>query len=301
MPNTQPAEVIRLNSSGKLTYYKSPTGRLSLPRGCTGVADDALKNNLDIKYFDTYYNGTDIGRFAFAFASNLQRAILRTGVTTIGTGAFQQCSKLQYMIMPSTINSLGDQVFHYCSELKHADLSETQLTVLPTYTFSFCEQLKAVDLPDKMDEIGRNAFQYCGALKTIKLPNALRVIDSEAFKNSGLVELTIPKATGVIGICSFFECKDLTRLNFEADSVLEAIGTEAFAKTNLIDIHIPASVQVIEKNAFANCKNLVSVSFGSDAQMSMLANTVEIFNGCEKLAKIDFPRHAFHRVPGTNQ
>ncbi len=299
MPNTQPSEVVRLNSSSELVYYKSPVGRLTLPKMAVGIKEEALMNNPDIKYLNTC-NAKYIDKRALAHCNNLEEVDLMYNLKKIGSSAFQGCEKLQEIVIPENVEEIGDAAFHYCSHMTYAWVDTKHLDTLPAYCFSFCRELKKASLDDSIKLILEFAFQYCEALEKIYLPAELTEIGREAFKSCvKLTQIAIPNKVAYIDSGAFYGCKNLTRVNlkaFKGDTLLENIGNYAFSDTNVVEITIPKSVKALGDGAFDNCSNLVQVTFESDDQLAILNNLESIFDRCNKLAVIDFPSFTFRRA-----
>lgn len=79
--------------------------------------------------------------------------------------------------------------------------------------FMACQALTAVSC-DGVEEVGGGAFYYCSALTTIELPETTKIYD-QAFRDSGLTSLSLPKAT-FLGHRVFNQCPDLTTLRLTA-------------------------------------------------------------------------------------
>ena len=81
-------------------------------------------------------------------------------------------------------------------------------------------------------EIGEGAFMSCTSLKSIKIPESVTVIGSNAFTFCGLTDVIIPECVTSIGYGAFGGCTYLTQVT------------------------VPESVTTIEPMAFARCSSL---------------------------------------------
>lgn len=63
-------------------------------------------------------------------------------------------------------------------------------------------------------------FKGCLSLKDVTIPDTVKVIQSAAFRSTGLQKLYIPKSVTVIGNATFTDCQ-LTEVIFEDPSTLQ--------------------------------------------------------------------------------
>lgn len=86
------------------------------------------------------------------------------------------------------------------------------LTIVP-YSYAPLE-IKEATLSSKCTRIEASAFNGCLELETINLPEGLQVIDSMAFFNSGLKEITLPSTLLVLGPQAFASCNKLEKITY---------------------------------------------------------------------------------------
>ena len=121
--------------------------------------------------------------------------------------------------------------------------------------------------------------KYVGSATDVTIPSTIdgyevKVIDSEAFKNAGIKNITIPEGVTKIYSRAFENCKSLSTVNFNAvncegasssifggcdnlktvniGSQVTKIGSYLFSYVPVENIVLPSSVKVIDYNAFAN-------------------------------------------------
>lgn len=75
-------------------------------------------------------------------------------------------------------------------------------------------EIKEVALSSKCTRIEASAFNGCSELETINLPEGLEVIDTMAFFNSGLKEITLPSTLLVLGPQAFASCNKLEKITY---------------------------------------------------------------------------------------
>ncbi len=73
------------------------------------------------------------------------------------------------------------------------------------------DNLETVVLPSTIKGIGR--FGRCPKLSNINLPEGLVAIDQDAFRETALKSVTLPKSLKVLGDGAFKECDELSEIN----------------------------------------------------------------------------------------
>ncbi len=96
-------------------------------------------------------------------------------VRIIGKQAFWRCSKITKVVIPGGVEKLD------------------------AYAFSDCSKLKDVIISNGVVEIGVCAFDGCRELVEITIPESVTTIKSNAFENTGITSIKIPKNVSVIG------------------------------------------------------------------------------------------------------
>ena len=143
--------------------------------------------------------------------------------------------------------------------LKDLDISEVNITALPTQAFYNSKNVKNLILPNTLATIGEEMF-YQSKLKTVVIPANVTTIGGSAFKN----------------------CSSLATVTFEQGSQLKTIAGGYFSGgssyygafsncTALTSIEIPASVETIEATAFKGCSKLATVTFEEGSQLKTIA------------------------------
>lgn len=73
-------------------------------------------------------------------------------------------------------------------------------------------------------------------VNTVSIPDGVRSIGEQWFKNSCVERVTIPASVTIIGKEAFFCCSNLRSITFAADSALERIGEQSFCRSGLVEI-----------------------------------------------------------------
>ena len=108
---------------------------------------------------------TEIGEFAFLFATSIEKVRIGKSVETIGRGAFSCCYKLKevYFHGDSELITVGAGAFQNCHDLEEMYLPDS-VEYIDELAFSNCHYLRKIYLPKNLKSIGRNAFSDCNLL-----------------------------------------------------------------------------------------------------------------------------------------
>lgn len=138
-----------------------------------------------------------------------------------------------------------------------------------------------VTVPREVTTIPANIFKNNSIVKKVKFEagSSLEKIDADAFRNSGLEEIVIPKNKDnkpiTIGSAAFKGSK-LKSIVFNNDT-LATVEEYTFASTNIASISLGQCTE-IKENAFANCVYLENISF---PKLEIIRASA--FEGCSSL------------------
>ena len=169
--------------------------------------------------------------------------------------------------------------------------------------------MTSVEIPDRIvyddklytvSTIGYEAFANTN-IDELALPRQLSEIGVNAFANcSRLVKLQLPNSMLKIDSGAFRNCAALTSISMNAN--LESIGNSAFYKClNLTELALNDNLSIIDNNAFKDCTALSKLTFNDN-----LTNIGEYaFSGCGQIENIMLPKaltiispHAFENCKG---
>lgn len=193
--------------------------------------------------------------------------------------------------------------------------------------FRILQSLEKVVIPKdaSLEVIGSHCFADCLSLREIDFPKSLKVIQNEAFYNTGFqkVELTIDDLIvdsfcfsscvaleSVTVRCSeisinnhcFSDCENLREVVFNChlntvpyiknnpiEGLIRNRDTVAQALfdgcTNLKHLQLPENVKVIESEAFKMCRSLESI----ELPKSLRLLGMRAFEGCKSLVMLELP------------
>ncbi|MFG5507447.1 leucine-rich repeat domain-containing protein [Enterococcus faecalis] len=189
-------------------------------------------------------------------------------------------------------NTDGIEVFSY---YVNQDCNEI---VIDSYVAS--DYVADLEIPDKIKDIEVTAIRDRAfaniTLKSIKLPNSIKYIGKEAFRESDIKELFLPKNLEMIDDRAFQFANNLKGTLIIPENV-KYIGQYAFQSNYLTSIVFPESIEIIEDGAFlyselenvefkGNGKNLKKI--GVDAfSVAKVQNKIDI-RAFENLEIYDF-------------
>lgn len=104
------------------------------------------------------------------------------------------------------------------------------------------DRIRSVTLDGEITRVGVAAFAGCTELVSVDFGEYVTEIESSAFENTGLIELTLP-------------------------DTLTQIHDNAFRGTALVEVTVPDSVTFIGNGAFADCANLAAVTIGPNTRL----------------------------------
>ena len=182
------------------------------------------------------------------YSKKVAKVVINEGLVSIGESAFFN-SSVQEIVFPKTLEILEKDIFYYCKNLKKVDLSQTKLTVLPASSF-FLSGIEEIILPSTLKEIGAQAFLGTSKLKKIEVPANVKLIDREAFRESGIVTISLPNNISTIAGNAFYLCPELTEVktygpvsNDSSDSIIQPYCFEGCPKLTIFEI--PQSIRIL--------------------------------------------------------
>ena len=223
-------------------------------------------------------------------------------------------------LSPSTIDALKItgvlddvdflQLQSYMPALAYLDISEVDITDLPTNAFKNNTGIQTLILPLNLGKITSTDLSG-SAIKTLVIGSLVSDIESNAFSGctnlenvvfsessiftvlrtntfyrcTSLKNISLPSSIVTIEAYAFHECPALVGVYFAEDSKLVSIGGLADLPA-LESVAIPSSVQSISEGAFYNCSSLTSVEF---EQGSGIKSVSSWFLGCSALKELLIP------------
>lgn len=235
-------------------------------KGCTGLTTvkpffpSTLTNVKARAFYNCSLEGTlklsskspsIIGSSAFAGESQRFRLVdLSEGnVVRIADKAFQNHTNLQSAILSSGLLAIGESTFSGCQQLGNVVLSPV-LRTIGAMAFSGCRQLTHVEpfLPDTLTSLGYRSFLDCPVAGDLSLKcPGLQTVGDSAFGRAD--DSTARAITSVDMSGSGITCVDPW-----------AFSTQG----NIVWVRLSSGFTSIGANAFSGCSKIVQVYFEND-------------------------------------
>lgn len=124
---------------------------------------------------------TEIGRFAFS-RSSLRTVTIPEGVTVIDYAAFYHCDNLDNVVLPDTVTTVGAKAFTHTGWLNHfEENSMDDFLISGDILVAYKGNLPEVVIPDGVRVIVEEAFRNHTELKKVHLPASVTDIGNDAF------------------------------------------------------------------------------------------------------------------------
>lgn len=264
-----------------------------VPNSLTNIGDNVFYGCASLTNLAIPNSVTSIGNYAFYYCLRLASIQVPDSVVAIGDYAFCHCPVLTDVALGGGVQSIGDSAFSECFALRQVAVPDN-VTHLGAKAFTWCSSLASVQLGAGLASVGTNAFLYCGALTNIEVaaanatygsvkgvlldktrsalivyppgrtaaayavPEGISLIGSNAFKFTGLAQVTLPDSVVAIEEHAFDGCPRLSTVNL--GNSVASIGSYAFSNcTNLTRINLPNSLTNVGSFSFLSCQKLASL------------------------------------------
>ncbi|MEE1139652.1 MAG: leucine-rich repeat protein [Acutalibacteraceae bacterium] len=302
-----------LKTVSENAFYFSSLENITLPNGTETVGRHAFFNS-SLKNITVPDSVITIGAYAFKGCSELETAIIGSGITGLTTDTFSGCTALSKISLPEGLKTVGQNAFENCSALTEVNLPDG-LTSLLSNAFSGCSSLKSIVVPEGITTLSAYLFKNCTSLKNVTLPSNLKSASSFAFSGCKAVEnvyytgdeagwssikfgsnssnplefaddfyidgklvteFAFPYGTTEI---SSYVFKNYDKLkNVTIPNTVKSIGEYAFNYCKALEsIDIPDSVTYIGEHAFSYCSSLYDVS--ASANLEYIGKSAFFYSG----------------------
>lgn len=223
----------------------------------------ALKPNdlLDANYAEEVVKLIKIRRYLSGHTQRWEieqpiTVILSESVKQITEGAFVGCENVREVVLPegSQLNRIGQQAF-LDSGLEKINLDKSQVRIIRDVCFFGCK-IAHITLPESLVILENSVFQQCEDLEELVVPDSLKRIGDECFKE-----------------CIFLSKIDLSRTE------VSRINEGCFSGSGLEEILLPESLEYIHDGAFSECHSLRSIEIPSNVRYI----GTRVFSNCEML------------------
>lgn len=229
-------DAARIYSSHRVSR---PVRKIVLPDTITSISPYAFAYFPLLKTVNFPDGITDIPDYAF-YECRYFKKVEISNLKSIGDYAFYNCCCMYSFTFPDTLESIGDYAFYrnalkkasfpckrletgyapfkgslYLKDVTFRNGGKNDTLVIGDGMFAEFTLLNSVTLPAKAKgvQIGGGAFKDCTNLKTIKNPELITEIQSDAFANCFWLEsFTIPAGIRYVHPWAFIGCRQLKTL-----------------------------------------------------------------------------------------
>lgn len=169
----------------RYSFYQTGLSEFT-PKGIEVVKYDAFYDVVNLKSIDLS-NCNQMESYAFQNCHALD-SINLSSLATIPDCAFINCESLTTVVFSNELNTIKGSAFRNTG-LTELSLPES-VRMIEGAAFYDCHKLVKANINEGLGEIKSDAFRNCEMLEEVSLPSTLRVIGSNAFKNTGIKKFT---------------------------------------------------------------------------------------------------------------
>lgn len=239
----------------------------------TGSAELLSQASGSTVYACLLRNTADVAdKINFSYMDAIRRIELGANTGIAQTGGFGRCYKLAAVSLPLGISSIGDAAF-----LK-------------------CYQIGAIIIPSGATAAGNRFAASIGNDVRVCMPPTLATIGNQAFSDSLMNRVRIPKSVKTMGYSIFNGCNALT-VGVIPEGIT-SLSTYSFYGSTITSADIRSKkFSVLNNSTFEACASLACVKIPSNIR-SIYNNC---FSGDGSLAVLDFTEHtAVPNMKSTN-
>ena len=194
---------------------------------------------------------TRIGKNAFRGAINIREISIPATCSSVGAWAFSGSTIEKIELLPS-IKDIEEGAFADCQHLVRVDMARCSVKAIPAKCFINCAQLSWVRVPTELEVIGEAAFERCYGLCKIWLPDTVRELHAQAYKDCfGVKALAcMSDHISVLADDCFCGLTNLETVNASAFFIAKAKGAlplQVFEKGMITDNSTVSSLGILWK------------------------------------------------------
>lgn len=255
---------------------------VKIPDKVTKIGNYAFDNCKGISSLTLGKAVASIGNEAF-YGANIVSLVFPSTVTSIGTSAFENNKALRNVLFNNGLEEIGYNAFRDCIALSGISIPDS-VTSINDSAFNGNISLTSVKIGNGLSTVSESMFSGCEKLSSVTFGNKIAEIENYAFRNTGLVSITLPAPLQTIGYSAFENCERLKTINFNSN--LKEIDGQAFYNcSSITKLAFPDSLVSIGSSAFYNAKSNASITFGNG--LTELSSSV--FSNNQSLKSVTIP------------
>ena len=272
---------------------------LTIPATVTYIDESAFAHCINLETV-TFLGETFVEDGAFSNCDKLETVTFAEGVTRcFGDGAFYGVDNLQSIYLPSTITEFKDSlfwglndkeinvyyngtledwlnirmdgqssnptrylhniIFNDGTDLTGAITIPSNISTINQYAFIGCSGITSIDF-NNTQIIKTYAFQECPGLNSVQFSDTTRTIESYAFAQSGVVNISFPNS----------------------DQTSIAVGSYAFQDCPIVSVTIPSGIH-LSSYTFNRCNRLTTITVYPNTSIPY-----SLFYGSDNVSEIYF-------------
>lgn len=208
-------------------------------------------HNTSIVSFDElkYFTGLTNIDYQFRYCENLKNIIIPENVSDICSYTFEKCNSLEKIVLPKNLKSIGENAFRECLSLKSITIPDS-VSSIGANAFISCSSLESINIPKSLSTISEGMFYYCNNLKQIYIPSNVTAIDDDAFSQTGIIELELPKSITKLG-GAFVSCKKIKKVKINWDTPPQNINSDVFSNSGIsyAKLYVPTGTKSVFQTA----------------------------------------------------
>lgn len=224
-------------------------------------------------------------------------------VEDIATYAFEDNTQITSVNFPKTLKKVEYCAFSGCTNLAsiYVESGDIEFSYYTNSVFKGCNNLTNVTFANDIDKIPAGICWNLTNLKTIDIPDGVTKIGENAFNNSGITSITLPKYLEEIECKAFENCKGLNSVDFP--KYLKKVGYGAFRDcSNLESVTIPKNADFgnLVDGVFSNCSSLNNITFEAGRKyidQSMFSNCTGLKSIVIPDGVVEIEANAFENCP----
>lgn len=250
----------KINSFGKGVFYGcSSLQTVELPEGMEEIGTSTFQDCVALRSIVLPTTVKSIQAWGFWECKNLVDVSINSQLDSIGKYAFTGTGITEIQI--PYVRDIGYMAFGSCKNLRRVTISGG-LKTIGERAFYESEQLSRIDTEGPLEEIGSEAFSGLSKLREFKLPETLKVMDTQCFSSTGLTHVEVPNSVIKLGDGAFSWCSNL--VSAKLSKSIQEISYTFDNCTALQTVEIPeGSLRKIGWYTFGSCASLKELTFPS--------------------------------------